>query len=97
MILLEKVSEKDATSFWVPFSVYADSKHYSFRIGCTKLTKEICGIMGWATDKSYRIPGWLFPEGGFARFDLVKATDITIQAHGNIDSSGEEKHKNRAN
>lgn len=75
MILLEKVSEKDASSFWVPYSIYVDSKHYSFRFGCTKLTKEICGIMGWNSNRSYRIPGWLFQEKGFARFEMDKAFD----------------------
>ena len=77
-LAIQPYHKKEFTSFRVPKALYKNlpGKHVSFRIRSRALCQLLAAKMEWDVDKSYRIPGAVYPEYLIARFDLTKAQEI---------------------
>lgn len=77
-LVIQPYHKKEFTSFRVPKAMYEDQpeKHVSLRIRSRALCQLLAAKMGWNSDRSYRIPGMVYPKYSLARFDLVEAREI---------------------
>lgn len=77
-LVIQPYHKKEFTSFRVPKALYKNlpGKHVSFRIRSRAFCQLLAAKMEWNADKSYRIPGTVYPEYSIARFDLTRAQEI---------------------
>lgn len=69
---------KEFTSFRVPKALYGDppGRRAGFRIRSRAFCQLLAAKMEWDADKSYRVPGEVYPKCFIARFDLERGREI---------------------
>ena len=77
-LVMQPYHKKEFTSFRVPKAIYENlpGKHIGFRVRSRAFCQLLAAKMGWSADRSYRIPGMVYPKYSMARFDLVEAREI---------------------
>lgn len=77
-LAMQPYHKKEFTSFRVPKALYEDlpGKHVGLRICSRAFCQLLAAKMDWDVDKSYRIPGAVYPECFIACFDLTKAKEM---------------------
>lgn len=74
-LLMVPYSKRDFISHAVPSKVYTGLDR--MEVTSLKLCRIIAGLHGWDMEKSYRVPGVVFPEKHMAVFNLARACTIT--------------------
>lgn len=67
--------KKEFSSFRVSGKVYLDSKCSSLKICSKKFCTLLSNRFGWGENKSYRIPGEVFPKEKIVIYDLTEAKE----------------------
>lgn len=73
-LLLERYDRKSLTSFKIPKNF--DSSSHGIRVVSKKFCMILASIQNWDPQKSYRVPGKVFPASKVIRFDLSQADII---------------------
>lgn len=76
-LVMTPYSKRDFRSHNVPGNVY--DGHTSLEISSMKLCRMIAQIHHWDVDRSYRIPGRIFPEEKIVLYHLDSAVIIDRQ------------------
>ena len=73
-LLMVPYGKRDFISHAVPKDVYSGCD--CMEVSSLKLCRIIANLHGWEMDKSYRVPGTVYPEQRMAIFYLPKAVII---------------------
>lgn len=80
-LVMEPYHQKEFTSFRVPKGLYKEPTESpaGFRVRSRAFCRLLAARLSWDADKSYRIPGVVYPNRAIAHFDLFKAREINTE------------------
>ena len=73
---MEEYGEKTFTSFKISKNMLGGRNCHGLRIYSKKFCDVVATRMGWDPKKSYRVPGFIYPEQKLVIYDLTSAKEI---------------------